>query len=276
MSAEALVPASALVTADPWPELTGITPARLALGRAGAALPTAHVLGLALAHARARDAVHASLAEEELVARLRAGGFGSIVAESAAADRATYLRRPDLGRRLSLRSRDALRAYVALHPDVAIVVGDGLSATAVRENAVPVLFELLPMLRARRYGLSPIVLARQARVALGDEIGELMAARLVIMLVGERPGLSAADSLSAYLTFAPRPGRTDAERNCVSNIRSGGLPPVRAAARIAWLIERAFAISLTGVGLKDDSEGALSSSGARQAVSARAPGPAGR
>ncbi len=254
--------AKRIVTPDPWDRFKTLTPARLALGRAGGALPTSHVLALALAHARARDAVHApfdAAGLDEVLARL---GLDAVHVESAAPDRETYLRRPDFGRRLSTRSREALKAQPRERPDVCIVVAGGLSASAVGENAAPLLEALVPRLRAAGLGLAPVVLARQSRVALGDEVGQLLGARFSLMLVGERPGLSAADSLGAYLTFAPRIGCTDAMRNCVSNIRAGGLLPGRAAARIAWLVERAFALSATGVALKDGSDTAPSGAGA--------------
>ena len=250
-------PGRPTITADPWGRLAALTPARLALGRAGAGLPTRHVLDLALAHARARDAVHAGFDPAGLAASLAAAGVTTLEVESAASNREIYLRRPDFGRRLSARSREALGALPCGPGDVSIVIADGLSATALAENAGSLVEALVPALRAMGLGLLPVCLARHGRVALGDEIGEILKARLTIMLIGERPGLSAADSLGAYLTFGPRLGRTDAERNCVSNIRAAGLPPPRAATKIAWLVGQALILSLTGVGLKDDSDRAL-------------------
>lgn len=240
------------VTLDPWTDLGALTPARLALGRSGASLPTREVLKLGLAHARARDAVHAAADFEALRAGVVASGRNAVEVESAAPDRATYLRRPDFGRRLSARSRTQLQGMGPAGAEVCVLVADGLSASAVDLNALPLLDALLPRLASR--GLAPIVLARQGRVALGDEVGALLGARLTVMLIGERPGLSAADSLGAYLTFGPRIGLTDAARNCVSNIRAGGLAPEAAARKIAWLVDRAFALSLTGVALKDGSD----------------------
>ena len=251
MSAPAERP-PAPVTADPWTHLAGLTPARLALGRSGASLPTREVLKLGLAHAKARDAVHATADFDALRSGLEALGRDVVDVESAAPDRATYLRRPDFGRRLSARSRTPLQAMGPASAGVCVLVADGLSASAVDLNALPLLAALLPRLAAR--GLAPVVLARQGRVALGDEVGALLGARLTVMLIGERPGLSAADSLGAYLTYAPRIGLTDAGRNCVSNIRAGGLVPEAAADKIAWLADRAFALSLTGVALKDGSD----------------------
>ncbi len=251
MSAPADRPPAA-VTADPWADLADLTPARLALGRSGASLPTREVLKLGLAHARARDAVHAAADFDALRSGLAALGRDTVEVESAAPDRATYLRRPDFGRRLSARSRALLQGMGPAGAGVCVLVADGLSASAVDLNALPLLGALLPRLALR--GSAPVVLVRQGRVALGDEVGAILGARLTVMLVGERPGLSAADSLGAYLTFAPRIGLTDAARNCVSNIRSGGLVPEAAARKIAWLVDRALALSLTGVALKDDSD----------------------
>ena len=240
------------VTPDPWVHLGVTTPARLALGRSGASLPTREVLNLGLAHARARDAVHAAMDGEALAAGIAALGHACLAVDSAASDRATYLRRPDFGRRLSAQSRTLFEAPEPGGVDLALIVADGLSAAAIDLNALPLLAALLPRLSGR--SLAPIVVARQARVALGDEVGGLLGARMAVMLIGERPGLSAADSLGAYLTFGPRIGLTDASRNCVSNIRAAGLAPDAAAAKIAWLIDRAFALSLTGVALKDESD----------------------
>ena len=248
----ALPPGS--ITLDPWTYLADLTPARLALGRAGAGLPTREVLKLGLAHAQARDAVHAAMDHERILAGITALGFEALAVESGAPGRDIYLRRPDLGRRLSARSRALLLERPSHEADVAIVVGDGLSAAAMNLNALPLIAALLPRFKASGFRIAPLVLAHQARVALGDEVGALLGARLVIVLIGERPGLSAADSLGAYLTFGPKVGRSDAERNCVSNIRSAGLPPAAAAAKIAWLAQQALILSLTGVALKDDSD----------------------
>jgi ethanolamine ammonia-lyase small subunit len=242
--------------ADPWAELRRHTPARIALGRAGAALPTHELLRFAAAHAQARDAVHVALDVPALQADLAAAGWASSVVHSRAASRDIYLRRPDLGRRLAPASADALQAAATGSVDLAIVLGDGLSAVAVQRHAVPLLQALQTAL-AGRLRLAPAAIATQARVALGDEIGALLQARLVLVLLGERPGLSAPDSLGAYLTHAPQLGCHDAQRNCVSNIRPAGLPPAVAAQRLAWLASEALRRRLTGVGLKDDSALAL-------------------
>lgn len=246
------------VPRDPWQGLRARTPARIALGRTGSSLPTREVLAFSLAHAQARDAVHAELDRVALAARLRTLGLDAIEAESQARDRATYLRRPDFGRQLDDASRERLRIAVHGKPcDLALMIGDGLSATGVAAHAPALVGALLPHVRALGLTLGPVVVAKGARVALGDEVGALLRARLVAVLIGERPGLSAADSLSVYLTYAPRPGRTDAERNCISNIRQDGLAPEAAAHNLAWIVRAALALQATGVTLKDGSGGGV-------------------
>lgn len=247
---------SGVVSPDPWSVLRAHTAARIALGRSGASLPTAEWLRFGVAHAQARDAVHQALDTEALAGELQQHGFECLVVDSAAADRVTFLQRPDLGRRLSERSRGLLTGLAAGPVDVLCVVGDGLSATATQRHALPLLRDWRPLLEQAGLALGPVVLARQCRVALGDEIGQAWGARLVVVLLGERPGLSSPDSLGAYLTFAPVPGRRDAERNCVSNIRPQGLPPADAARRLAWLCRAALQRGLTGIALKDESEAA--------------------
>ena len=228
--------------------LRAVTQARIALGRAGQALPTAALLDFQLAHARARDAVGAAFDTAGFSAAI--GGRAVIEVASRATDHATYLQRPDLGRRLAEADANKLKAA---GDEVAFIVGDGLSATAVQAHAAPVLHALFDRLPGWR--IAPVVLARHARVALGDEIGALLGVDLVVMLIGERPGLSAPDSLGAYLTWQPRPGRLDSERNCISNIRPPhGLSYARAADGIAWLMTEARSRRLTGVALKDESE----------------------
>jgi ethanolamine ammonia-lyase small subunit len=245
---------------DPWAQLARWTPARIALGRTGASLPTREVLAFALAHARARDAVHLQFDPAAMAHGLARLGLDSIEVSSDATDRAVYLRRPDFGRRLSPVSREALRGRGA-DVDLALVVGDGLSSTAIHRHAAPLIAAFQPLARRHDLSLAPVVLARGARVALGDEIGELLQARVVAVLIGERPGLSAPDSLGVYLTFGPRPGRNDAERNCISNIRSEGLSYEVAAFKLAWLAREALRRSLTGVDLKDASDLALPDEG---------------
>ena len=234
---------------DAWAALRRLTSARIALGRAGVSLPTARALEFQAAHATARTAVHEALDADALAAEL-AGAFPAhVILHSEAPDRATYLRRPDLGRRLDAASRAALTPAGA---DVAVVICDGLSARAVSANAAPFLAALLPRLEAEGLSLAPLAIVRQGRVAIGDEIGAALGARLVLLLVGERPGLSAADSLGVYLTHGPRPGRSDAERNSISNIRPGGLGHTEAAYRAHYLVSEALRRGLSGVALKDD------------------------
>lgn len=236
---------------DLWQRFAGLTPARIALGRAGSGLPTRALLDFDVARALARDAVHQAVDFAALAARWQAaGGSVPVQVASRAPDRVTYLQRPDLGRRLDPASAAALTA-VGGPWDLAIVIADGLSAPAVERHALAVLDALLPAVDGLRR--APLVLARQGRVALGDEIGGGLGAAMVLVLLGERPGLTAPDSLGAYLTYAPRIGRQDAERNCVSNIHDGGLTPAAAAGRLAWLIAAARTRGLTGVALRDES-----------------------
>jgi ethanolamine ammonia-lyase small subunit len=241
------------VTKDPWEDFRRLTPARVALGRAGNALPTSEVLALALAHARARDAVHIPLDVAAIEQACRGLGFDTIRVSSAARDRETYLRRPDLGRRLN--RGDAARLSGGSQPfDLSFVIGDGLSSPAVQANASLLLEALKPYLNRSKLSVAPVVIAEQARVALGDEIGASLRARMSAVLIGERPGLSAYDSLGVYLTYAPQIGRSDAERNCISNIRPAGLDYQTAAKRLFWLIEEAFRLEKSGVALKDSSD----------------------
>ena len=236
-------------TETPWVELRRFTSARVALGRAGHGLPTAAHLDFQEAHARARDAVHSALDLDALEAAL---GLPAIRVASQAADRRSYLLRPDLGRRL----READRARLPPAPGAFLfVVADGLCAIGVQRQAPALITAALPMLRRAGLGVSPVVLASQARVALGDEIGEAMGAAMVAVLIGERPGLSATDSLGLYLTLGPRRGRTDAGRNCISNIRPGGMTPAAAAEKLLWLAGAALRLGATGVALKDEQPG---------------------
>ena len=235
-------------------DLRALTPARVALGRSGASLPTRALLEFTLDHARARDAVHAAFDMPALVAEL--GELGLLVTgvASRAGSRADYLRRPDLGRRLNQASLQLLAGCeIAPTGRLAIVIGDGLSPTAVHAHAVELMRSLLPRLAASEIEVGAVIVARGARVALGDEIGALLRASMAVVLIGERPGLSAPDSLGAYLTFAPQIGRTDADRNCVSNIHREGLSYDEAAFKIAWLIREGTARKLTGIALKDQS-----------------------
>ena len=235
------------VIGNNWAALRAFTPARIALGRAGSGLPTGELLRFGLAHARARDAVHAALNAPALAASLRELGLFPQIVKSAAPDRETFLRRPDLGRRLA----PDCAISTSGHP-FALAIEDGLSALAVERHAVPLVRALIA-LAPQRWARASVAIALQGRVALGDEIGAAFGAQLVLVLIGERPGLSSPDSLGAYLTFAPRVGRTDAQRNCVSNIRPQGLGVEAAARRIDWIAAAGVARGMTGVGLKDDS-----------------------
>ena len=233
-----------------WADLRRFTPARVALGRVGNGLPTAAHLDFQAAHAAARDAVQAALDVAVLRADLDAAGLVSIVVHSEAPDRRAYLLRPDLGRRL--RDRAAIPPFPSA---MLFVVCDGLSATAVQRHAVRLLQNVVPRLPGP---VAPIVVAEQGRVALGDDVGEAMGAEAVAVLIGERPGLSAADSLGVYLTWQPRRGRTDAERNCISNVRPDGLTPEAAGDKLLWLIAAMRRLRLTGIRLKDEQSSALS------------------
>jgi ethanolamine ammonia-lyase small subunit len=239
-----------------WSDLRRFTTARVALGRVGNAQPTAAHLDFVEAHARARDAVWSALDAEALDSALVAIGAETRRVTSQAPDRRAYLLRPDLGRRLREEDRAALAA-VPHSGSFAVVVADGLCATGVQAQAAPLLAALLPGLRAAGWKLAPVVIARQARVALGDDIGEALGAAAVAVLIGERPGLSALDSAGLYLTWAPRRGRTDAERNCISNIRPGGLGTAEAARKLLWLVAAARRLGATGVALKDEEPTAL-------------------
>jgi len=236
------------LTVNGWASLRALTPARIALGRAGNGLPTAELLRFGLAHARARDAVHAALDAQALAVQLAALGLAPRIVHSAAQERGTYLRRPDLGRRLA-----ADCAVENAGHECALVIADGLSALAVQRHAAPLVAALVS-LAPQRWAAAPVAIALQGRVALGDDIGARLGANLVVVLIGERPGLSSPDSLGAYITHAPRVGRSDAERNCVSNIRPQGLDYESAARRIDWIAAAALARGMTGVCLKDDSE----------------------
>lgn len=234
---------------DPWNQLRSLTPARIALGRAGSSLPTHEVLDFALAHARARDAVHAPFDPHALAEALRGLNLPVLLAATAARERTSYLQRPDWGRRLDDASR-ALVARAAGSFDVCLIVSDGLSAWAAERHAPRLLHALVPALAAAGLSLAPLVVVRHGRVAVEDEIGQLLGARLAVILLGERPGLGAPDSLGAYLVFDPRPGRTDAERNCVSNIRPQGLPPEAAALVLERLIRTSLACQASGLALQ--------------------------
>lgn len=250
---------------NPWNALRQFTNARIALGRAGNSLPTAPLLAFNLSHAQARDAVHHPLDTDVLHEQLRAQNFKTLDVHSAAPDREHYLRRPDLGRRLSDESREALKQLTVDSPEVVFVIADGLSAFAASKQSIPLLQAVRTKLTDWKIG--PVVVARQARVALGDEIGELLGAKLVVMLIGERPGLSSPDSLGIYLTYAPKVGCSDAQRNCISNVRPEGLDYPAAAHKLHYLLTHARRLGVTGIGLKDDSDALLASAAPTLSIS---------
>jgi len=234
-----------MVIEDPWTNLRQWTDARIALGRAGTALPTKPMLDFQMAHARAKDAV---------IRPCEFTGLEGVRVHSRAANRADYLRRPDWGRLLDAESEASLERLVTTWGwDLGVIVADGLSSLAVDRQATPFLAELGPLLKEGGFRLAPLVLASQARVALSDEIGFRLKVDLVVMLIGERPGLTSPDSLGVYITWAPRPGRQNAERNCVSNIRPGGLPFAEAARTVVALVKGARWLGESGIGLKEDS-----------------------
>lgn len=270
--AKAQVPPMSLVTTNPWSALRRYTDARIALGRAGVSLPTQAQLAFQLAHAQARDAVHLALDPTALRQALAELGHEAVALHSAAADRDTYLQRPDLGRRLDAESRALLmsrltaaqqalvspqtsmldQAVVERVHDVAFVVADGLSALAICRHAVPFLQALLPRLVDEGWQVAPLTLVSQGRVAVADEVGQLLRARLVVILIGERPGLSSPDSMGLYLTWMPRVGLSDANRNCISNVRPAGLPYDEALHKLHYLMTEARARAVSGVALKDE------------------------
>lgn len=242
---------------NPWLELRRLTPARIALGRTGTSLPTSAQLDFQYAHAQARDAVHLPFDHSALSAQLTERGRASLLLHSAAADRNSYLQRPDLGRKLSDDSVQTLREYAAAHPggvDLAIVVADGLSALAVHRHTLPFLTRLEEQMGDDSWSSAPVILVEQGRVAIGDEIGQLLGAKMLVMLIGERPGLSSPDSLGLYFTYNPKIGLTDAYRNCISNVRLEGLSYGMAAHRLLYLMREACRRGLSGVNLKDEAQ----------------------
>jgi ethanolamine ammonia-lyase small subunit len=233
---------------SPWPALRQLTAARIGLERSGASLATRPLLEFRLAHARARDAVQTPLDPEALAAALP---VASVTVDSACPDQPSYLRRPDLGRRLGPQAAPLLAPHAGSY-DLAVAVADGLSSRAVQENAAPLLALMLPRLQAAGWRIAPVVIVRHGRVAIGDAIATALGAEAVLVLIGERPGLSAPNSMGAYFTWQPGPGTTDADRNCVSNIRPEGLPPEQAAARVVFLLSEMRSRRLSGTGLKDE------------------------
>jgi len=267
-----------LITPTPWDALKNFTDARIALGRAGVSLPTAAHLAFQLAHAQARDAVHLPLDAAGVAASLQALGLSTLLLHSQAADRTLYLQRPEWGRRLDAASLNTLTQWqkqprypgsartgaVSLIRssddapyDLAFVVVDGLSALAIHQNAVPLIAAVLQCLQAdatQTWSIAPVAVVEQGRVAIGDEVAALLKARMVVVLIGERPGLSSPDSLGLYLTWAPALGKTDAQRNCISNVRPAGLSIAVASQTLHHLLTQARVMQLTGVGLKAEAD----------------------
>lgn len=246
---------NAIVTPNSWASLRRHTDARIGLGRSGISQPTEPQLEFQQAHARARDAVHIPLDVAQLELELAGAGLESLRLHSQAHDRATYLQRPDKGRRLGADSAALLKQVHDTQPrrDVTLVIADGLSSTAVQRHAATVAAAVDKHLAAEGLSRTPVCIVEQGRVAVGDEVGELLDSRLVILLVGERPGLSSPDSLGIYYTYNPRVGLTDAARNCISNIRPAGISPEDAAERLLWLVKESLRRKLSGVELKDES-----------------------
>lgn len=242
---------------DAWGSLKAFTNARIALGRTGVATPLKEVLDFRMCHAHARDAVYSILKVDELTASLQQFQMPIITVNSKANDRTAYLQRPDLGRKLNDASANNLKNETSHSADVAIIIADGLSATAINEHAVHVVKKLIPLLKQSVLTIAPLVIAEQARVAIADEIGSILQARLSLILIGERPGLSSPDSMGAYITYQPSPGKTDESRNCISNIRPEGLGYDLAAAKIAKLIKVSLLLKLSGIRLKDEEQNLL-------------------
>lgn len=242
---------------NPLLELRRLTPARIALGRTGTSMPTSAQLDFQYAHAQARDAVHLPFDHAGLSSQLAEVGRESLLLHSAATNRDSYLQRPDLGRKLSDESAQTLCEYAQANPggvDLVIVVADGLSALAVHRHTLPFLARMQEQIEAEGWSVSPVVLVEQGRVAVADEIGELLGAKMVVILIGERPGLSSPDSLGLYFTYNPKVGLTDAYRNCISNVRLEGLSYAMAAHRLLYLMREACRRQLSGVNLKDEAQ----------------------
>jgi ethanolamine ammonia-lyase small subunit len=231
--------------------LQEFTAARIAIGRAGTSIPLKRSLEFKLAHAHARDAVYSELDVPQLTESLKQFNLPVVHLHSMAGYREQYLQRPDLGRKLNEASATELADH-HIQADVVIIIADGLSATAINKNAIGLLAVLIPMLQDANFSVADICFVEQARVAIADEIGGAMKAKMSLILIGERPGLSSADSIGAYLTYSPMPGLTDEARNCVSNIRPGGLSYKQASKKIFYLVQESFKRKLSGFLLKDN------------------------
>jgi ethanolamine ammonia-lyase small subunit len=237
---------------NPLDQLKQFTTARIGIGRTGASIPLKPSLEFKLAHAHARDAVYSELDTDKLLSDLNPFNLPVLLLHSQAAYREMYLQRPDLGRKLNEESVGLLIDYSQVVADVVVVIADGLSATAVNRHAVGLLKVLIPQLQSASLNIGPIGLVKQGRVAIADDIGVQLKAKLSLILIGERPGLSSADSMGCYITYDPKPGLTDESRNCISNIRPNGLTFKSASKKIFYLTKEAFRRKLSGVGLKDN------------------------
>jgi ethanolamine ammonia-lyase small subunit len=245
-------PVKHIIQEDLWLSLRHYTGARIALGRTGVSIPSCKNLECKMAHAFARDAIYTALEKDNLVNGIAALGYRSVLLHSRAVNRQQYLQRPDLGRRLNDASIEKLRIEQSSKKyQVCISIADGLSATAVNNHVLPLLEQLFPFLHTADFAVAPICIVEQGRVAISDETGGCMGAELSLILIGERPGMSSPDSLGAYITYQPGSGNTDAMRNCISNIRAGGLSYVQGAEKIIYLIKESLRLRLSGVKLKD-------------------------
>lgn len=243
-------PSHTIIDKDPWQELKSFTDARIGLGRCGTSLPLSESLHFKMAHARARDAVLQPMRTTEVQKELESIGIRNIALTSSVSDRSEYLTRPDKGRKLSAKSHQLL-AERTEHVDLCLVVGDGLSSRAIHENCLPVLEAFFQMTQRSKLTSSPVCLVENARVAIADEIAPYFSAQIAVILIGERPGLSSPNSLGIYLTYKPTSGTTDESRNCISNIRVGGLSAQDGAQKLCYLIEKSLMQKISGVYLKD-------------------------
>ena len=243
---------SKVVVQDPWVSLRSYTDARIALGRTGVSIPLKENLEFRLAHAYARDAVYGSLEIKNLFDGLKSFNLPVLQLQSQCNNRSEYLQRPDWGRKLNDISKDILQSMFSETYEVSIIVADGLSAVAINQHLLPFLELLLPMLNKNKYSIAPISIVQQARVAIADEIGSLLNARLTLILIGERPGLTSPNSMGAYITYNPQIGLTDERRNCISNIRPEGLRYEVAVEKVMYLIKQSINLKLSGVALKDN------------------------
>ncbi len=246
-------PSSQEFISDNWENLKAFTAARIAIGRTGVSVPTHEFLQFQLSHARARDAVHKQFYREAIFRYLQDKSLQPILLETRATDRNLYLKNPDLGRRLGEESRDLLKSLNSQPNDLGILIGDGLSSRSVEENTIPYLQELLAIV-PNNWKIAPIPIVQGARVALGDEVGEILKSQILVFLIGERPGLSSPNSMGIYITFQPKLGRKDSERNCISNVRPEGLSYIEAAQKTLYILKKAQELGQTGVLLQDDME----------------------